>query len=232
MRVVIQLPLPFALQERPRLFASDGKLRAVAPARAWLGAGLGPCSQYASAEYQTVLARHCIICSMNRKGDCWDTTSGHAYMRGELQVGAQSVPIRCKGHACMCSVSSKRLDVLGTQSSSQAARIADRVAAGGNTYQKPSSCRKKNIANVRPGLMDSTQTQRLSRYTLSLNWRRLMRIGDVSEGASHLSINLRKQYPSWFIALSMTLTETRPPCESGPWRMRYRQGTATSIALA
>ncbi len=31
-----------------------------------------------------------------------------------------------------------------------------------------------------------------------------MRIGDVSEGATHLSINLRKQYPSSFIALSMT----------------------------
>ena len=96
----------------------------------------------------------------------------------------------------MRPVSSKRLDVLGTQSSSQAARIAGRVAAGGNTYHKPSSCRKKNIANDRPGLVDSTQTQRPSRYTLSLRWKRLMRIGDVSEGASHLSINLRKQYPS------------------------------------
>ena len=105
---------------------------------------------------------------------------------------------RCgaKGPACMCSLSSKRLDVLGTQSSSQAARIAGRVAAGGNTYHKPSSCRKKNIANDRPGLVDSTQTQRPSRYTLSLSWKRLMRIGEVSEGASHLSINLRKQYPS------------------------------------
>lgn len=29
-------------------------------------------SQYASAEYQAVLARHSIICSMSRKGDCWD----------------------------------------------------------------------------------------------------------------------------------------------------------------
>lgn len=31
-----------------------------------------------------------------------------------------------------------------------------------------------------------------------------MRIGEVSEGASHLSINLRKQYPSLFIERSMT----------------------------
>lgn len=91
---------------------------------------------------------------------------------------------------------SKRLDVLAIQSSNQAARIVGRVAAGGNTYHKPSSCRKKNIANDRPGSVDSTQTQRPSRYTLSLSWKRLMRIGDVSEGASHLSINLRKQYPS------------------------------------
>ncbi len=29
-------------------------------------------SQYASAEYQAVLARHSIVCSMSRKGDCWD----------------------------------------------------------------------------------------------------------------------------------------------------------------
>ncbi|XHO05464.1 IS3 family transposase ISPosp5 (plasmid) [Ralstonia syzygii] len=29
-------------------------------------------SQYASTEYQTVLARHGIVCSMSRKGNCWD----------------------------------------------------------------------------------------------------------------------------------------------------------------
>jgi transposase InsO family protein len=28
--------------------------------------------QYASAEYQAVLAQHGIRCSMSRKGDCWD----------------------------------------------------------------------------------------------------------------------------------------------------------------
>ena len=29
-------------------------------------------SQYASAEYQALLARHQIVCSMSRKGNCWD----------------------------------------------------------------------------------------------------------------------------------------------------------------
>jgi transposase InsO family protein len=29
-------------------------------------------SQYASDDYQAVLARHGIVCSMSRKGDCWD----------------------------------------------------------------------------------------------------------------------------------------------------------------
>lgn len=29
-------------------------------------------SQYASEEYQAMLARHGIVCSMIRKGDCWD----------------------------------------------------------------------------------------------------------------------------------------------------------------
>jgi len=29
-------------------------------------------SQYASAEYQALLAKHGYICSMSRKGNCWD----------------------------------------------------------------------------------------------------------------------------------------------------------------
>ncbi len=29
-------------------------------------------SQYASDDYQAVLARHGMVCSMSRKGDCWD----------------------------------------------------------------------------------------------------------------------------------------------------------------
>jgi len=29
-------------------------------------------AQYASAEYQALLARHQIVCSMSRKGNCWD----------------------------------------------------------------------------------------------------------------------------------------------------------------
>jgi len=31
-------------------------------------------SQYASAEYQAMLARHGIVCSMSRKGNCWDNS--------------------------------------------------------------------------------------------------------------------------------------------------------------
>jgi transposase InsO family protein len=31
-------------------------------------------SQYASADYQAVLARHRIVCSMSRKGNCWDNS--------------------------------------------------------------------------------------------------------------------------------------------------------------
>lgn len=29
-------------------------------------------SQYASADYQAMLKQHGIVCSMSRKGDCWD----------------------------------------------------------------------------------------------------------------------------------------------------------------
>ncbi|MCZ3115007.1 DDE-type integrase/transposase/recombinase, partial [Acinetobacter baumannii] len=29
-------------------------------------------SQYASDEYQSLLARHGMVCSMSRLGDCWD----------------------------------------------------------------------------------------------------------------------------------------------------------------
>ena len=29
-------------------------------------------SQYASAEYQALLAKHGYVCSMSRKGNCWD----------------------------------------------------------------------------------------------------------------------------------------------------------------
>ena len=32
-------------------------------------------SQYASGEYQALLQQHGLICSMSRKGNCWDTQS-------------------------------------------------------------------------------------------------------------------------------------------------------------
>jgi transposase InsO family protein len=32
-------------------------------------------SQYASDEYQALLKQHHVVCSMSRKGNCWDTQS-------------------------------------------------------------------------------------------------------------------------------------------------------------
>jgi len=36
-------------------------------------------SQYASGEYQEVLARHGIACSMSRRGDCWDNAVAESF---------------------------------------------------------------------------------------------------------------------------------------------------------
>ncbi len=35
-------------------------------------APLGSGVQYASGEYQAILAEHAMVCSMSRKADCWD----------------------------------------------------------------------------------------------------------------------------------------------------------------
>jgi transposase InsO family protein len=48
-------------------------------------------SQYASEHYQTLLARHGIVCSMSRLGDCWDNApmeSFFASLKKELVHGA------------------------------------------------------------------------------------------------------------------------------------------------
>jgi transposase InsO family protein len=36
-------------------------------------------SQYASGDYQKVLAQHRIVCSMNRRGDCWDNAVAESF---------------------------------------------------------------------------------------------------------------------------------------------------------
>lgn len=35
--------------------------------------------QYASSEYQALLAKHGCICSMSRKGNCWDTAVAESF---------------------------------------------------------------------------------------------------------------------------------------------------------
>jgi putative transposase len=44
-------------------------------------------TQYASGAYQRVLAQHGIICSMSRRGDCWDNAVAESFfatLKGEL----------------------------------------------------------------------------------------------------------------------------------------------------
>src|SRR5256885_15839918 len=36
-------------------------------------------SQYASGDYQRVLAQHGIVCSMSRRGDCWDNAVAESF---------------------------------------------------------------------------------------------------------------------------------------------------------
>lgn len=36
-------------------------------------------SQYASGDYQRVLAQHAIVCSMSRRGDCWDNAVAESF---------------------------------------------------------------------------------------------------------------------------------------------------------
>src|SRR4029453_6498773 len=36
-------------------------------------------SQYASGDYQRVLAHHGIVCSMSRQGDCWDNAVAESF---------------------------------------------------------------------------------------------------------------------------------------------------------
>ena len=36
-------------------------------------------AQYASGDYQRVLAQHGIVCSMSRRGDCWDNAVAESF---------------------------------------------------------------------------------------------------------------------------------------------------------
>ena len=36
-------------------------------------------TQYASGDYQRVLAQHGIVCSMSRRGDCWDNAVAESF---------------------------------------------------------------------------------------------------------------------------------------------------------
>src|SRR4030095_2891979 len=36
-------------------------------------------SQYASGDYQQVLARHGVVCSMSRRGNCWDNAVAESF---------------------------------------------------------------------------------------------------------------------------------------------------------
>src|SRR5947209_2262686 len=36
-------------------------------------------SQYASGDYQRALAQHGIVCSMSRRGDCWDNAVAESF---------------------------------------------------------------------------------------------------------------------------------------------------------
>jgi putative transposase len=42
-------------------------------------------SQYASGDYRTLLERHGIVCSMSRRGDCWDNAVAESFF-GSLKV--------------------------------------------------------------------------------------------------------------------------------------------------
>src|SRR5207247_10328319 len=44
-------------------------------------------SQYASGDYQRMLAQHGIVCSMSRRGDCWDNAVAESFF-ATLKVDA------------------------------------------------------------------------------------------------------------------------------------------------
>jgi transposase InsO family protein len=53
-------------------------------------------TQYASGDYQRVLAQHGIVCSMSRRGDCWDNAVAESFF-ATLKVRAG--PQRGLGHS-------------------------------------------------------------------------------------------------------------------------------------
>jgi putative transposase len=60
--------------------------------------------QYASNDYQDVLRNHKMVCSMSRKGDCWDNAAMESFF-GSLKT-------ECTYHRCYHSRSEARRDIL------------------------------------------------------------------------------------------------------------------------
>jgi putative transposase len=53
-------------------------------------------SQYASADYQALLAEHGLCCSMSRKGNCWDNAVMERFSLNLKMDGATTMPIMSK----------------------------------------------------------------------------------------------------------------------------------------
>jgi len=58
---------------------------------------------YASGEYQDVLARHGLVCSMSRKGDCWDNAVVESFF--------STLDIECAGERPFSTRSAARREV-------------------------------------------------------------------------------------------------------------------------
>ena len=48
--------------------------------------------QYAADEYQRVLHDHAIVCSMSRKGDCWDNAVTESFFAGSDEPARARFP--------------------------------------------------------------------------------------------------------------------------------------------
>ena len=56
-----------------KMLTSSGRLATCTTATSGLVLHSDRSSQYASEEYQALLKGHHVVCSMSRKGNCWDT---------------------------------------------------------------------------------------------------------------------------------------------------------------